>query len=434
MDYRILGPLEAYDGERPLSLGGARQRSVLALLLLHANEALTRDVIVDELWGESPPQTAAKVLQNCISALRKELPGGTDRLRTLGTSYALRLEPTELDRDRFEHALAKGRAALAAGESEHAAEELRSALSLWRGAPLCDFAYQHFAQDEILRLEELHVAAIEDRIDADLALGRAEELVPELEALVARQPVRERLRRQLMLALYRTGRQAEALAAYRDARETLLGELGIEPTRTLQDLQKAILAQDPALDGSLARRAAPAAAGRRAAKPLLGRDDELAVLEAGLEDALAGRGRLFVVVGPPGAGKSHLGDEVASRAKARGANIRWGRAWDGGGAPPYWPWRDAIGRLPESGGDDTVNRFRFFEAVTELLREDAAKTPLMLVLDDLQAADEDSLLLLEFVASQVAEMPALILALAREDAQRLDELGRVATRTIQLGS
>jgi predicted ATPase len=167
---------------------------------------------------------------------------------------------------------------------------------------------------------------------------------------------------------------------------------------------------------------------------LLGRDDELAVLEAGLEDALAGRGRLFVVVGPPGAGKSHLGDEVASRAKARGANIRWGRAWDGGGAPPYWPWRDAIGRLPESGGDDTVNRFRFFEAVTELLREDAAKTPLMLVLDDLQAADEDSLLLLEFVASQVAEMPALILALAREDAQRLDELGRVATRTIQLGS
>jgi DNA-binding SARP family transcriptional activator len=427
VEYRILGPLEAVNGERSLSLGGARQRSVLALLLLHANEALTRDVIVDQLWGETPPQTAAKVLRNCISALRKELPGGTETLRTVGTSYALRIEPEELDRNRFEHGLARGRASLAAGEHEQASEELRDALALWRGAPLCDFAYERFAQDEIARLEELHVAAVEDRIDADLAVGGVEDLVPELEMLVARHSLRERLRRQLMLALYRTDRQAEALAAYRDARQTLLDELGIEPSRGLQDLQKAILAQDPSLDEKVARHAV---AGRHAAQPLLGRENELAVLEAGLEDALAGRGRLFVVVGAPGAGKSHFGDEVASRAKARGANVRWGRGWHGGDAPAYWPWRDALGELP----DNHASRFDFFESVAGQLRAETAEKPLMLVLDDLQAADEDSLLLLEFVASAVAEMPALILALAREDTPRLDELARVATRTLQLGS
>ncbi len=433
MDYRILGPLEAFDGERQLALGGVRQRAVLALLLLRANEALPRDVIVDELWGEQPPQTAGKVLQNCVSALRKELPAGGEALRTVGGAYALQVTPGELDRDRFERGLAEGRAALAMGEHAEAAEQLRAALRLWRGAPLSDFTYEPFAQEEITRLEELHVGALEDRIDADLALGRQDELVSELESLVARHPMRERLRRQLMLALYRSGRQAEALAVYRDARRTLLGDLGIEPGRALQELERSILAQDPALDLRAAPPVAPLGQpGRRAATPLVGRDEELAVLEAGLDDALAGRGRLFVVVGPPGAGKTHLGDEIASRAKARGASIFWGRAWDGGGAPPYWPWRRAIRKLPPP--EDGEERFQFFERVTELLRAEAAQSPFMLVLDDLQAADEESLLLLEFVASEVAEMPALIVALGREETPRLNELGRLATRTLHLGS
>src|SRR3989449_1453923 len=206
MDYRILGPLEALDGERRLPLGGARQKSVLALLLLHGNEALTRDVIIDQLWGEEPPPTAAKVLQNCISALRKELPGGADTLRTISGAYSLAVGPDELDRDRFETLLAEGRAALAAGEEPEAVERLRQALALWRGSPLSDFSYERFAQDEIARLEELHVAAVEDRIEADLALGRHAELVPELESLVSRHRLREQLHGQLMVALYRSGR------------------------------------------------------------------------------------------------------------------------------------------------------------------------------------------------------------------------------------
>src|SRR2546422_7914904 len=277
MDYRILGPLEALDGERRLPLGGARQKSVLALLLLHGNEALTRDVIIDQLWGEEPPPTAAKVLQNCISALRKELPGGADTLRTISGAYSLAVGPDELDRDRFETLVAEGRAALAAGEEPEAVERLRKALGLWRGSPLSDFSYERFAQEEIARLEELHVAAVEDRIEADLALGRHDQLAPELEALVTRHPLRERLRYQLMLALYRSGRQAEALDAYRAARRTMLADLGIEPGRALQELERAILAQDPALDGPSPRPAAQGRhagvrPGRHAASPLVGRD------------------------------------------------------------------------------------------------------------------------------------------------------------------
>jgi len=441
MDYRILGPLEAFDGDRRVSLGGGRQRAVLALLLLHGNEALTRDVIVDELWGENPPQTAAKVLQNCVSALRKELPGGAETLRTAGGGYALRLEADELDRDRFERLLAAGRAALAVEEHAEAAERLREALALWRGSPLSDFSYERFAQDEIARLEELHVAAVEDRIEADLALGRHVELAPELEGLASRHRLRERLHWQLMLALYRSGRQAEALEAYRAARRTLLAELGIEPGRALHELERAILAQDPALDALPPRGMPPSASleiqpGRRAAAPVVGRDEELALLEAGLEDALAGRGRLFVVVGGPGTGKTHLGDEIASRAKARGASILWGRGWHGGGAPPFWPWSRAMrsaGRtLPDPAADDEAARFHFFEAVTEALRAEAAEQPVLLVFDDLQAADPDSVLLIEFLASELPEMAMLVLALGREDTPQINELARHATQTLHL--
>lgn len=431
MDYRILGPLEALDGERQLPLGGARQRAVLAVLLLHAGETLTRDVIVDELWGEDAPPTAAKVLQNCVSALRKELPPET--IRTVGGAYGITLEPGELDRDRFERLLADGRAALEAGDHADAADQFRRALALWRGAPLSDFSYEGFAQDEIKRLEELHVAALEDRIEAELVLGRHDELVPELEALVTRHPLRERLRGQLMLALYRAGRQAEALESYRAARRTLLAELGIEPGRALRELEQAILAQAPALDAAKRQQQPVLRPGRAAASPLEGRTEELELLEAGLEDALAGRGRLFVVVGAAGTGKTRLADELASSAKQRGARILWGRGWAGGGAPAYWPWTQALrDSLPAAGSDDPEAQFRFFEAVTEKLRALADEQPLLVVLDDLHAADEGSILLLEFVATALPEMAALVVALGRPETARLDELERHATRIVRV--
>ena len=431
MDYRILGPLEALDGERQLPLGGARQRAVLAVLLLHGNETLTRDVIVDELWGEDAPPTAAKVLQNCVSALRKELP--PDTIRTVAGAYGITLEPGELDRDRFERLLAEGRAGLEAGDHADAAEQFRRALALWRGAPLSDFSYEGFAQDEIKRLEELHVAALEDRIEAELALGRHDELVPELEALVTRHPLRERLRGQLMLALYRAGRQAEALESYRAARRTLLAELGIEPGRALRELEQAILAQVPALDAAKRQQQSIQRPGRAAASPLEGRAEELELLEAGLDDALAGRGRLFVVVGDAGTGKTRLADELASSAKQRGTRILWGRGWAGGGAPAYWPWTQALrDSLPDASSEEPEAQFRFFEAVTETLRAVATEQPLLLVLDDLHAADEGSILLLEFVATALPEMAALVVALGRPETARLDELERHATRMLRV--
>ncbi|MDX6399835.1 MAG: hypothetical protein QOF27_441, partial [Gaiellaceae bacterium] len=227
----------------------------------------------------------------------------------------------------------------------------------------------------------------------------------------------------------------EALDAYRAARRTLLTELGIEPGRALHELEHAILAQDPALD--LAPRPSPASSappGRAAAAPLEGRDQEITLLEAGLEDALAGRGRLFVVVGEAGSGKSRLADDLASTAKQRGTRILWGRGWDGGGAPPYWPWsqalRDALPSDPPAQRGD--EQFRFFTAVTEALRVQAAAQPLLLVFDDLQAADEGSILLLEFVATALPEMSALVLALGRPETPRLDELSRHATQTLRL--
>jgi YVTN family beta-propeller protein len=246
MEYRVLGPLEVHDGERALPLAGAKQRELLALLLVHANHVLSRDRLIDELWGEQPPGTAVQSLQVYVSRLRKLLPPET--LLTRPPGYLLELEPDELDLRRFERLLAEGRAALAAVNPEEAAAVLQDALALWRGPALAEFAFEPFAQAEIGRLEDLRLAAVEERIEADLALDRHADLIGELEALIGENPHRERLRCQLMLALYRSGRQAEALAAYQAARHALVDELGIEPSAHLQRLEKQILTHDPALD------------------------------------------------------------------------------------------------------------------------------------------------------------------------------------------
>ena len=257
MEFRILGPLEVWDEGGEVSLGGPKPRALLAVLLLHPNEVVPADRLIDELWGEDSPERAAAALRVNVSRLRKALP--QDVLTTRSPGYVVRVEPDELDLHRFERLVDEGRSLLARGLAADASERLRDALSLWRGPALADFAYESFAQAAIARLEEIRLAAVELRIDADLALGRHDELVGELEALVAEHPLRERLRRYLMTALYRSGRQAEALDAYQDARRALVDELGIEPSPALQELERAILRQDPSLD---VEAPAPAVSGR----------------------------------------------------------------------------------------------------------------------------------------------------------------------------
>jgi YVTN family beta-propeller protein len=245
-EFRILGPFEVHENGQPLEVGKGKQQALLALLLLNLGEVVSTDRLIDALWGERPPESALNSLHVYVSHLRKAL--GAERLRTRERGYLLSVDPEQLDLVRFERLAAEGREALAAGDAERAEKLLRTALALWRGPPLQDFASEPFAQTEIARLEELRLIALEERIEADLALGRHAELVPELVALVRANPLRERLPAYLMLALYRSGRQGEALEAYRQARAILVEELGIEPSRRLQELERAILSQDPQLD------------------------------------------------------------------------------------------------------------------------------------------------------------------------------------------
>jgi DNA-binding SARP family transcriptional activator/ABC-type transport system substrate-binding protein len=244
MEVRVLGPLEVVAGGVSIPIGGGRQRKLLAILLLQANEFVSSDRLIDDLWGDDRPETAGKALQGYVSQLRKTL--GPDALVTGAGGYMLKLGPGQLDADRFEQLLDDARDA----EPRDAAEWLREALALWRGPPLADFSYDDFAQGEIARFEERRLVALERRIEADLALGRHQEVIGELASLVKQHPLRERLRAELMLALYRSGRQAEALEAYADARRALLDELGLEPSEELRQLQAAILAHDPQLGPS----------------------------------------------------------------------------------------------------------------------------------------------------------------------------------------
>ena len=223
MEFRILGPMEVTEQGQSVPLGGAKQRALLAVLLLHPNEVVSSDRLIDGVWAGEPPATALKTLQVYVSQLRKRL--GTDVIVTRAPGYLLRVDRDDLDLSRFELLVKEAKGAA----PEVAAAKLRQALALWRGPPLAEFTYEPFAQTEIGRLEELRIAALEERIEAELALGLHADLVAELEALVAQHPLRERLRGQLMLALYRSGRQAEALHVYQDGRRLLVEQLGIDP-------------------------------------------------------------------------------------------------------------------------------------------------------------------------------------------------------------
>jgi predicted ATPase/DNA-binding SARP family transcriptional activator len=304
LEFRLLGPVEVSAAGRPLDLGGSKQRSVLALLLLRANELVPAERLIDHLWGESAPATAANTLQVHVSQLRKAL-GAPEALETQAGGYVLRVAADHLDLDRFERLVGEARREESA---ERRAAKLRQAGALWRGEPLADLRDEPWAQAEIRRLEELRLVALEDRLDADLASGRAAELVAELETLVAQHPLRERLRGQLMLALYRAGRQAEALEEYQRARGTFVDELGIDPSPELQRLEKAILTQDASVAAPAAHR--PRVELPTPPTPLVGREREV-------EDACAllrrEDVRLVTLTGPGGIGKTRLALEIARR-------------------------------------------------------------------------------------------------------------------------
>jgi DNA-binding SARP family transcriptional activator/WD40 repeat protein/energy-coupling factor transporter ATP-binding protein EcfA2 len=254
LEFRLLGPVEVWREGKPLRLGGERQRALLALLLLHANEVVPSARLIEELFGGDASETGVNALQVGISRLRRllgesrTLNGERGVLLTRPPGYLLRAEPEQLDVALFEQLLGQGRRSHATGDAAAAASTLREALALWRGPALADLALLEFAQPEIRRLEELRLSALMERIEADLALGRADEVIPELEALVEANPLQERLRGQLMLALYRSGRQADALDVYRQTRELLRNELGLEPSKALQELERSILRQEAALD------------------------------------------------------------------------------------------------------------------------------------------------------------------------------------------
>jgi class 3 adenylate cyclase/tetratricopeptide (TPR) repeat protein len=250
MDFRVLGSLEAVEGSRALDLGGEKQRILLAALLLDANRVVSADRLTEALWESSPPESAAKALQVYVSHLRKRL--GRDRIATTVPGYRLQVVEAELDLLRFERLVADGRP--------------RDALALWRGAPLPDLADRPFFQPRVARLEELRLACLEDRVEQDLATGRHTAVIGELEAVVREHPLRERPRSQLMLALYRSGRQAEALEAYQQGRRLLAEELGLEPAESLKELQRRILAHEPSLDAP-AGSAAPEPVSPTAAAP-----------------------------------------------------------------------------------------------------------------------------------------------------------------------
>src|SRR5215203_1815898 len=310
-EYRLLGPLEVVHRGEAVPTGGQRKRAVLARLLLEANRTVSVDALVDALWGEHVPSTAVKMVHIYVSQLRKVLPSGV--LQTRSPGYRLEVAPEAVDLLRFERLRKEGREALAEGDAATAAERLTAACALWRGPALGEFS-EPFAAAAAAHLEELRLVALEDRVDADLALGRHRDLVGELQALVASHPFRERPRRQLMLALYRQGRHAEALSAYQELRAALRDELGIDPSAGLAELQYRILNQDPALDHA----SPPPAPSHPVPVPLsapvavpapppgdvfVGRAAELERLEQALDRATAGHGGTALIGGPAGIGK-----------------------------------------------------------------------------------------------------------------------------------
>lgn len=454
LEIRLLGPLDVRVGGISLELGGAKPRAILAMLALHAGRVVSVDQLVEAGWGTEAPLRAVNSVPVYISQLRKAL--GASRIETRTPGYQLNIEAAELDLTRFDDQVRAAGIARSRGDHAAAASLLREALDLWRGPALGDLLADSFLA-EAARLEEARLAATEDRIEAELALGAHHHLVGQLEALVAAHPLRERMRAQLMLALYRSDRQAEALRAYQDLRRVLGEELGIEPSRELASLEEAMLLQRPELEWRAAPVVAPAEP--RQARPgpailagaeegaFLGRDEEMARLIDTWDRVCAGRLELAFIAGEPGIGKTRLVAEFARHAAASGAVVLYGGCDDD--APvPYRPFVEALRhyvegsstaelralsfrvrelarvvpelaeRLPElevpRGRDSDTERYFLFEAVVALLAAAAGHAPVVLVLDDLHWADKPSRLLLRHVVQRLIESPIFVVATSRD--------------------
>ncbi len=458
MEIAVLGPLAVSSARGQLRIDGIKTRALLVCLLLYRGEVVPADRLVDDLWDGDPPARAEATLYAYISKLRKALvDDGVVQTRKPG--YQLLLAPEAVDACRFEVLVRQARLAVRAGEHTRASTLWGQALALWRGPALQGFADAGFARAEAIRLDELRLEALEARIESDLRLGRHVEVVSELKRLVARHGLREQLCAQLMLALYRCGRQAEALQVHRDARGRLLRELGVQPGPHLQKLHTAVLLHDPALrwpvtdEGQRPVSLASVQASRIKARPLpprcvgpplVGRAQPLAQLRAAWSGP-APRPRIVIVTGEPGMGKTRLAEAFSLGVQEEGATVLWGRALSES-TTPYEPVLDAlhdcVSRLPPrarpalagpgaallgrlipdlpaptsagASGPAPFQRFLFFEAVADLLHDAAAGGRALLVVDDLQWADRSTVLLLSHLARYPGGRDLLVLAMHRE--------------------
>jgi DNA-binding SARP family transcriptional activator len=447
MQFGILGPLEVVvDGVR-LDLGAHRQRALLAILLIRVDEVVSLDRLIDQLWGDTPPNAATGSLQVYVSNLRRVLePDRAPReparlLITEAPGYRLRAQPETVDAVRFERLASEGHNLLDAHDPWAAIDRFDRALGLWRGEALADFRFEQFVDATVSRLDELRAAVEEDRVVAQLAVGDHTGAVRAAERLIGVHPFRERLRALQMVALYRSGRQADALRAFDAARRVLADELGLQPGPELQALVQQVLAHDPTLDAYAPAGDVPPAEpvvsgtiGARPAGSFVGRAELLDDVAGALGESLHGHTRFVLVGGEPGIGKTRLAEEISTRAAALGAKVAWGRCHDDEGMPPLWPWMQAIGTLLdvdataaeslaallglEDEASDTATpdraRFRLFDAVRQRIESRASVSPIVIVLDDLQWADPSSLRLLRYLAVELRATSLLVLGTFHE--------------------
>ena len=458
LQFAVLGAFRVKRDGQEVDLGPRLQRTLLAILVVEAGHVVPVDRLLDLLWRDEPPAAAIASVQAYVSQLRRVLePDRAPRaparvLVTRDPGYVLRVADSQVDALRFQALARQAHNDLAAGQPVVAATRLEDAFALWQGDPLAEFTGESWAMAAVARLTEVHDLAAEDRIDAWLALGRHAEAAAELEAMVGARPLRERRWGQLIVATYRCGRQADALRAYQRCRTVLAEELGLEPGPELRRLEAAVLAQDSSLvwqpDPAVVTGPAPPvptgarpagaqpAAGEPPAPSLVGRDAELAHLRDTLQRAASGHGGAVVLVGEPGAGKTTLAEEAARAAGGAAFTCVWGRCLDAASTPAFWPWSQVLRALPDGPrvhaarqrldgnvagdgditgtGEDSVRQFRAYEAVVAAFGEAATDAPVLAVVDDLHAADDASLALLQLLAGDLHRMPVLLLFTVRD--------------------